>query len=180
MFCGHRSLRTAAWLFVSVCVSNTFQVAQWSRIHLQCRKAEDTGLIPRSGRSPGEGNGCPLQYSYLENSMDKGTWQAIVHGFAESDTTQHAWEWMFLTHIQTTELFCLKTPLEKIFHDSWKDWEWKFSDEENCWESGILIPLQIRLIKKTALPTSENYEGDLLTPLLSQTLILAVQIHHCQ
>ena len=47
-------------------------------------------------------------------------------------------------------------------------------------ESGILTPLQIRLIKKTALPTSENNEGDLLTPLLSQTLILAVQIRHCQ
>ena len=90
VFCGHKSLRTAAWLFVSVCISNTFQVAQWSRIHLQCRKAEDTGLIPRSGRSPEEGNGYPLQYSYLENSMDKGSWQAIVHGFAESDTTQHA------------------------------------------------------------------------------------------
>ena len=38
------------------------------------------GLIPGSGRSPGEGNGNPLQYSCLENSMDRGTWQATVHG----------------------------------------------------------------------------------------------------
>ena len=42
--------------------------------------AEDPGLIPGLGRSPGEGNGNPLQYSCLENSMDRGTWQAIVHG----------------------------------------------------------------------------------------------------
>ena len=38
------------------------------------------GLIPGSGRSPGEGNGNPLQYSCLENPMGKGAWQAIVHG----------------------------------------------------------------------------------------------------
>ena len=35
----------------------------------------DTGSIPGSGRSPGEGNDTPLQYSYLENTMDRGTWQ---------------------------------------------------------------------------------------------------------
>ena len=42
--------------------------------------AGDLGLMPRSGRSPGEGNGNPLQYSRLENSMDKGAWQATFHG----------------------------------------------------------------------------------------------------
>ena len=41
--------------------------------------AGDTGLIPRSGRSTGEGNGNPLQYSCLENPMNKGAWQALVH-----------------------------------------------------------------------------------------------------
>ena len=41
--------------------------------------ARDLGLIPGLGRSPGEGNDNPLQYSYLENSMARGTWQAIVH-----------------------------------------------------------------------------------------------------
>ena len=41
--------------------------------------AEDLGLIPGLGRSPGEGNGNPLQYSCLENSMDRGAWQATVH-----------------------------------------------------------------------------------------------------
>ena len=44
--------------------------------------AGDAGLIPGSGRSPGEGIGNPLQYSCLENLMDRGAWQAIVHGVA--------------------------------------------------------------------------------------------------
>ena len=48
--------------------------------------AGDPGLIPGSGRSPGEGNGNPLQYSCLENSMDRGAWQATVHGVAKSRT----------------------------------------------------------------------------------------------
>ena len=42
----------------------------------------DLGSIPGSGRSPGEGNGNPLQYSCLENPMDRGAWQATVHVFA--------------------------------------------------------------------------------------------------
>ena len=37
------------------------------------------GSIPESGRSPGEGHGNPLQYSYLENPVDRGAWQAMVH-----------------------------------------------------------------------------------------------------
>jgi hypothetical protein len=46
----------------------------------------DPGLIPGSGRLPGEGNGYPLQYSYLENPMDRGDWRATVHGAAKSQT----------------------------------------------------------------------------------------------
>ena len=44
----------------------------------------DVGLIPGSGRSPGEGNGNPLQCVCLENSMDRGAWQAVVHAVAGS------------------------------------------------------------------------------------------------
>ena len=51
----------------------------------QCR---DMGLIPWLGRSPGEGNGNPLQYSWLENPMDMGAWWAIVQGVAKS------WTWL--------------------------------------------------------------------------------------
>jgi len=46
----------------------------------------DLGSIPGLGRSPGEGNGNPLQYSCLENPMDGGAWWATVHGVAKSQT----------------------------------------------------------------------------------------------
>ena len=46
----------------------------------------DTGLIPGLGRSPGVGNGNLLEYSYLENLMDRGAWQATVHGVTKSQT----------------------------------------------------------------------------------------------
>ena len=50
----------------------------------------DAGSIPRSGRFPGRGHGDPLQYSCLENPMDRGVWQVMVHGVMESDTTEYA------------------------------------------------------------------------------------------
>ena len=48
--------------------------------------AGDLGSIPGSGTFPREGHGNPLQYSCLENSMDKGAWRATVHGVAKSQT----------------------------------------------------------------------------------------------
>ena len=49
----------------------------------------DVGSIPRSGRSFGVGNHNPLQYSCLENSMDRGAWCITAHGVAELDMTEH-------------------------------------------------------------------------------------------
>ena len=49
-------------------------------------EARDLGLISWTGRSPGEGNGNPLWYSYLENSMDREAWQAVVYGVTKSRT----------------------------------------------------------------------------------------------
>ena len=48
--------------------------------------ARDAGSIPGSGRSPGEGNGNPHQYSCLGNSMDRGAWWATIHGVAKNQT----------------------------------------------------------------------------------------------
>ena len=47
---------------------------------------EFAGLIPELGRSPGEGNGNPVQYSCLENSMDRGAWQGTIHRVAKNQT----------------------------------------------------------------------------------------------
>ena len=50
------------------------------------RDLRDSSLIPGSGGSPGEGHGNPLQYSCLENPMDREAWQATIHGVAKSRT----------------------------------------------------------------------------------------------
>ena len=60
----------------------------------------DSGLISGSGRSPGEGDGTPLQYSCLENPMDRGAWRPTVHGVTKSltqpsDRTTCAGPWGF-------------------------------------------------------------------------------------
>ena len=57
-----------------------------SEVKASACNAGDLGLIPGLGRSPGEGNGNPLQYSCLENPMDGGAWWATVHGVAKSRT----------------------------------------------------------------------------------------------
>ena len=57
-------------------------------VNADARHEREAGLIPRSGRSPGKANGNPLQYSCLENTSDRGTWQATVHRVTELDTTE--------------------------------------------------------------------------------------------
>ena len=63
-------------------------------------KIGELGLIPDLGRTPGEGNGNPLQYSCLENPMDRGTWWATVQGVAKSRTQLSNFH--SLTHIQSS------------------------------------------------------------------------------
>ena len=69
---------------------NTWQIMNGfpggSEVEESACNAGDLGSIPGSGRSPGEGNGNPLQYSCLENPMDGGAWRAAVHGVAKSRT----------------------------------------------------------------------------------------------
>ena len=74
---------------------------RFSGIESTCQ-AGDTGSIPELGRPHGEGNGNPLQYSYLENPMDRGAWQATVHGVSKSRTM--------------TKLQASLSPLYNLYH----------------------------------------------------------------
>ena len=61
----------------------SFRLPWWLSDKESACNAGDVGSVPGLGRSPGEGNGNLLQYSCLENCMDRGAWQATVHGVAE-------------------------------------------------------------------------------------------------
>ena len=61
----------------------------------------DPGSIAGSGRSPGEGNGNPLQYSCLENPMDRGAWLAIVHGVAKSQIRLYNLQSLLCSHFES-------------------------------------------------------------------------------
>ena len=104
------------------------QVFVWTRGgtdgKVSAYNAGDPGSIPGSGRSPGEGNGTPLQYSCLENPMDGGAWEATVHGVAKSRTRlsdftfvwTYGYNWVFYLFTELTELtlclsFCGTTTL---------------------------------------------------------------------
>ena len=75
--------------------------------------AVDQGSIPGLGRSPGEGNDYPLQYFNLQNSMDKGAWQAVVPGVVQSQTQLNA----FHFHCSTwSVIITLNFDLHKVWN----------------------------------------------------------------
>ena len=75
--------------------------------------AGDPGSIPGSGRSPGEGNGNPLQYSCLENPMDGGAWCAAVHGVAKSRTRLSDFTFTFHFHALEMEMATHSSVLDR-------------------------------------------------------------------
>ena len=85
----------------------------------------DTGSIPGSGRSPGGGHGNPLQYSCLENPMDRGAWWATVHGLTKSQTP---WKW----------LGCLLTPLPHDISQLTSPPPWWLRTQGRAWSSLLL------------------------------------------
>ena len=84
--CRHINLLTAPmhhvvlWFYLLMCFPHG------SSYEENAYDVGELGLIPESGRSPGEGNDNPLQYSCLEKSMDRGVWWATVHGMAKNQT----------------------------------------------------------------------------------------------
>ena len=75
-----------------------------SEVKVSACNAGDPGLIPGSERSPGKGNGTPLQYSCLENPMDGGAWSAAVHGIARSRTRLRDFTLTFHFHALEKEM----------------------------------------------------------------------------
>ena len=81
-------------LFVYTCVNMGFPGGSDGK-ESAC-KARDLDSIPGLGRFPGEGNGYPLQYSCLENPMDRGAWWATVHGITQSRIRLSDWHWVYM------------------------------------------------------------------------------------
>ena len=73
---------------MSVCLFLIFIMTSQVALVVKAGDVSNVGSIPELGRSPGGGHGNSLQYSFLENSVDRGAWKAIVHGVAESDMTE--------------------------------------------------------------------------------------------
>ena len=78
----------------------------------QCRRPKRQGLIPVLERSPREGNGNPLQYSCLENSMDRGAWWATVHGVTQTQTRLSTHTHTLHTHMKIHKIHNL--PLNHV------------------------------------------------------------------
>ena len=82
-FPSHKVLRHLSFFFFCIIV-HSVGGASGEEPTCQCRRTNDEGSIPGSGRSPGGGLGNPLQYSCLESPMDRGAWQVTIHKVTES------------------------------------------------------------------------------------------------
>ena len=115
---------------------------------------EDLGLIPGSGRSPGERNSYPLQYSCLENSMDRGAWWVTVHGVSKSRTQVTDFHFHQVKH---SYILAIGSPLST-----------GFSRQEH-W-SGLPCPLPRDLPNPGIKPRSPTLQVDSLPPELPGNL----------
>ena len=75
--------------YLGLRINLIFDFPGGSEVKASAYNAGDPGSIPGLGRSPGEGNGIPLQCSCLENPIDRGAWRATVHGAARASMTEH-------------------------------------------------------------------------------------------
>ena len=104
------------------------------------RDRRNAGLIPGLGKSPGIGNGMPLQYPCLENPMDRGAWQATVHGVIKTWTWLRGWAHSTRTHIyilifyinnrHTRWIFLLHKELMPVDNNSSDSVFWHYPEEE--------------------------------------------------
>ena len=140
-----------------------------SEVTASACNAGDLGSIPGSGRSPGEGNGNPLQYSCLENPMDRGAWRAIVHGVAKSRTWLSDFTSLHYFSLSCSKCYWKPTICRAFFQSTVRDkavicckpWarfeakyirntEWVKSMTSDVWQTGIpplaLLPVSCRTL----------------------------------
>ena len=128
--------------------------------------AEDWGLIPGWGRSPGEGNGNPTLHSCLESSMDRGTWWATVHGVAKSWT---GLKWPS-THLNT----------QPLSTDTSHEQERKQDHRNQAWLSCVYNHLSWSLPIRQVSPVMVLWPGMIMTPFCNcNTLSISCRIWLC-
>ena len=98
-----------------------------SEVKASAANAGDPGSIPGSGRSPGEGNGNPLQYSCLENPIDWGAWWAAVHGVTKSRTGLSDFTYLFKSQVSVVIIIFFLVSLQTITSLKRKKKFWKFT-----------------------------------------------------
>ena len=116
----------------------------------QPSNAEEVALTPGSGRSPEEGNGNPLQYSCMENPMDRGAWRTTVHGVTKNQTQLSNWA-LYYVCIYTSE-----PPGKHIYLHKWASWK-------HCWPrlfSTLPFPWTA-LMKCSSVPVARSHSIDL-------------------
>ena len=117
-------------------------------------------MIPGSRRCPGEGNGNPLQYSCLENSMDRGAWQATVHGFAKSWTQLSNLDSMLKSRDITlpTKMHKVKAMVLPVVLYGCENWTTKKAEPQRtnafqlwCWRRLLRVPWTARRSNQSIL-----------------------------
>ena len=142
------------------------------------------GSIPGSGRSPGKGNDNPLQYSGLENPMDRGAWWATFHGVAKSQTrrkqlSMHVHMYMCIhTHIYiNTHKYTYKLPIQAAAATAAKSLQScsTLCDPIDCSPPGSAIPriLQARTLEWVAISFSNSWKWKVKVKSLSRVRLLA-------
>ena len=130
-----------------------------SEVKASASNVGDQGSIPGSGRSPGERNGYPLQYSCLENTMYRGSWQATVHGVAKSWTQLSDFTSLHFiirnTSYTVTQKYSFNTSLFLVVlnhHCSWEGFLWLCG-------SGLFVVMAQLLTAVTSLVATKRLQG---------------------
>ena len=108
--------------------------------------AGDTGLILGSGRSPGEGKGNPVQYSFLGNPMDRGVWQATVYRVTKSQTwlRTHSWCWERPNTFRASLVALMVKNLPAMWETKFDPWVRKIPWRREWQPTPVFLPRKLR------------------------------------